>query len=70
MSEFPLSMSMLRQCPLYAELRKKYIQRYYWQRPNMPKFIELLCIEQCKTLKQLNVFIEKAFQLRKGSMLL
>ena len=30
------------ECPLYTNLRKLYIHSYYWRRPNMPKFIELL----------------------------
>ena len=60
----------LLECPLYAELRKRYINKYFWRRPNMPKFIQLLCTEHCKTLKNLSVFIEKAFQLRKESVLL
>ena len=30
------------ECPLYDELRKKYIARYYWVRPSMFKFLELL----------------------------
>ena len=28
-------------CSFYKDLRKTYIKRYYWQRPNMPKFLEL-----------------------------
>ena len=28
------------ECSRYKDLRKNYIKRYYWQRPNMPKFIE------------------------------
>ena len=59
----------LLESPLYAELRKRYINKYYWRRPNMPKFIQLLCTEHCKTLKNLSVFIEKAFQLRKEAVL-
>ena len=50
-------------------LRKKYIRRYYWQRPNMLKFIELMSTEHCKTLKNLSVFIEKGFRLRKELLL-
>ena len=53
------------ECSLYGDLRKKYIKRYYWQRPNMLKFIELMSSEHCKTLKNLSVFIEKGFRVRK-----
>ena len=57
------------ECSLYGDLRKKYIRRYYWQRPNMLKFIELISTEHCKTLKILSVFIEKGFRLRKELLL-
>lgn len=57
-------------CPLYDDLRKSYISTYYWRRPNMPKFIELLNSDHCKTLRRLSVFIEKAFQIRKEVVLL
>ena len=58
------------ECPIYVEFRTRYISKYYWQRPNMLKFIQLICSEHCKTLKNLSVFIEKAFQLRKEIMYL
>ena len=58
------------ECPIYVEFRRRYISKYYWQRPNMLKFIQLICSEHCKTLKNLSVFIEKAFQLRKEIMYL
>ena len=29
------------ECPLYTDLRKQTISKFYWGRPNMPKFIEL-----------------------------
>ena len=58
------------ECPLYAELCEKYINKYYWRRPNVPKFIQLLSTEHYKTLKNLSVFVEKAFQLSKDTILL
>lgn len=60
----------LLECPLYTDLRKRYINKFFWARPNMLKFIELISISHGKTLKQLSVFIEKAFQLRKEIILL
>ena len=36
----------------------------------MPKFIELLRSEHTKTLKNLSVFIEKSFMIRKEALLL
>ena len=53
------------ECPLYKDIRKKYIKRYYWQRPNMVKFIELFLSENCQIIKNLSMFINKAFKLRK-----
>ena len=39
----------LLECLLYAaDRRKRYVQRYCWQRPNIPKFIKLLFTELCK----------------------
>ena len=32
----------LLECPLYKDLRKKYVKKYYWKNTNMLKFIELL----------------------------
>ena len=52
------------ECDLYKELRKKYIKRYYWQRPNMMKLIELVTSENNNTIKRLSVYLEKAFKLR------
>lgn len=28
------------ECTLFQNIRKKYIKRYFWLRPNIPKFIE------------------------------
>ena len=53
------------ECPLYKDIRKKYIKRYYWQRPNMVKFIELFLSENCQIIKNLSMFINKAFKMRK-----
>ena len=52
------------ECALYKDLRKTYIKRYYWQRPNTPKFIELLSCENSRAIKNLSIFIDKAFKLR------
>ena len=29
------------ECPLYKDLRKKYVKKDYWKNTNMVKFIEL-----------------------------
>lgn len=53
------------ECIPYKDLRERYIHAYYWKRPNMPKFIDLLTSENEKVLKQLSTYIEKAFTVRK-----
>lgn len=55
----------LLECPLYTDLRKLYINKYFWRRPNMPKFIELLSADNTALLRKLSTYIEKAFKLRK-----
>ena len=52
------------ECYIYNDLRKTYIKPYYWWRPNMSKFIELLTTENNTTTKNLSNFIEKAFKMR------
>ena len=37
------------ECPLYKDIRKRYIKVYFWKYPNIPKFIELLTSD--KTIK-------------------
>ena len=52
------------ECAIYDGLRKTYIKWYYWQNPNMPKFMELLTSENSKIIKNLSYFVEKAFKMR------
>ena len=61
---------VLLECPLYTDLRKRYINKFFWTRLNMLKFIELMSIDHGNMLKQLSVFIEKPFQRRKEIILL
>ena len=56
------------ECSLYTDLRKMYISRYYWRHPNMMKFIQLLNSNHTKTLKNLSVYIYKAFQAHKENL--
>ena len=56
------------ECTLYAEIRKVYISKYFWNRPNMYKFIELLCTDSKKMIKKLSMYTEKAFRFRKENM--
>ena len=52
------------ECQLYQDLRNEYIKKYFWNRPNIPKFIELLQSENKKTIKNLSVYIYKSFKKR------
>ena len=56
------------ECTLYAEIRKVYISKYFWNRPNMYKFIELLCTDSKKMIKKLSMYTEKASRFRKENM--
>ena len=45
------------ECNVYAELRYKYIPKYYWKRPSMYKFVELLNTTNMKILRNLSIYI-------------
>ena len=51
-------------CSLYNDIRKQYINRYYWNRPNIPKFIELIANTNKTTCRRLATFVHKAFEIR------
>jgi hypothetical protein len=52
------------ECPLYSELRTKYISSRYTNRPNMFKFLELINSENKTIITKLGIFLEKAFRVR------
>ena len=54
---------------LYQELRKKFINKYYWKRPNILKFIDLMTSESPKLIKSVSMFVFKSFVLRKTFIL-
>ena len=45
------------ECNVYAELRYKYIPKYYWKRPYMYKVVELLNTTYMKILRNLSIYI-------------
>ena len=55
-------------CPAYSDLRKVYIQNYFYVKPSMFKFIELLNSTRPKILKNNALFIVKAFEVRQSSL--
>ncbi|XP_052772033.1 uncharacterized protein LOC128211362 isoform X1 [Mya arenaria] len=52
------------ECSLYSDLRKTYISKYYWTRPNVPKFVELMQSDNVKVNRNLAMYIHKAFNVR------
>ena len=50
-------------CPIYKDLRTACIQKYFYRRPNVMKFLELLNSTRPKNLA---IFILKAFKLRQN----
>ena len=52
------------ECPLYTTLRKQYLKKYFTQRPNMFKFVSLVNSTSEKELRNLAIFVHKAFQMR------
>ena len=48
------------ECALYSQLRKQYIPRYFWNRPSMFKFTELINTTNVNTVRKLSIYIYKA----------
>ncbi|XP_053375235.1 uncharacterized protein LOC128547230 [Mercenaria mercenaria] len=53
-------------CPVYDTIRKLYIKPYYYRRPSVYKFTQLMHNTQRSALLKLSKFIYNAFILRKG----
>ena len=51
-------------CPIYNEIRKKYISNYYTRNPSVFKFINLMQEKRPCIIKKLSKFIFEAFKLR------
>ena len=52
------------ECPLYRDLRVKYIRKYYWNRTNMHKFIELFKSENSIVVKNVATYVQKSMEKR------
>ena len=52
------------ECPIYDDLRKMYISKYYWRNPSMSKFIDLISSTSEGRIRKLSVYIFYAFKLR------
>lgn len=55
-------------CPLYTELRQKYVPKYYRCRPSVYKFVQLMQTEKNSLLSKLGAFSFHAFNLRNQTM--
>ena len=52
------------ECPLYSDIRQKYIKKYYWKKPCIPKFTDLLQNNSITTVRKLSMFIYESFNIR------
>lgn len=52
------------ECKMYQNLRKKFISSYFWKRPNMFKFVELIQSRNVNQMRKLSAFIYQAFKYR------
>ena len=52
------------ECQRYTDLRKKYIPKYYWQRPSMLKFVDLINSNNNRNIKKMGTFVYQAFKLK------
>jgi len=48
----------LLECPLYKDLRKKYVKKYYCKNTNMLTIIELITSKNETVIKKLSMFVE------------
>ena len=51
-------------CPVYHGYRIYYIKKYYWKKPSMYKYIQLMRTENVRQLCNLGKFIHKSITLR------
>ena len=51
-------------CPMYTELRRHFLPKYYHQRPNMLKFVELMSSKNSNIITKLANYTYKAFKIR------
>ena len=54
----------LLECDLYKQIRKKFIKKFYWGRPNIIKLKELMQTTNESILLNLAILTEKAFKIR------
>jgi hypothetical protein len=52
------------QCEKYIDVRKKYLKKYYWQRPSCFKLVQLLYVRNIKELNNLGKYLLLAEKIR------
>ena len=57
-------MLIVDQCPCFETLRKKFIKKCYYERPNMVKFVDLLKSSDVDTITNVARYLKSAFALR------
>ena len=55
----------LLECSLYNDLRRKYIKKYFWNNPSIPKFVDLLSSDNEHMNVNIAMFVQKGFEKRK-----
>ena len=50
-------------CQQFKDLRTKYVNNYYYTRPSMPKFIELMHVDTKREQFKLMLFIKYMFKI-------
>jgi len=53
-------------CPTFNEFRQKYLAKYFYRKPNMPKFIDLFQSQKVKELRKLSLFCSSIMNHFKG----
>jgi hypothetical protein len=51
-------------CPCYVDIRKKYVKQYYYKRPSMCKFIELISSNNKIILMNLAKYLRESIKIR------
>ena len=55
-------------CPVYADIRKELVPRFYYSNTSMYKYISLMQNNDKKLIRKLAIYCEKAFKLRDSLM--
>ena len=53
-------------CPVYSQIRQKYIRPFYYLRPSVYKFIKLMQSNQINVLRNLGKYVYESFAIRKS----